>query len=253
MPQTQFGQTDALALAVVAWLTLSSAIIVTDAVGGTSPEIADSYLATGTELNSQSVYLGKTTGLYLYFNGTIWAIGTNTTSAPSFTGQATITGLFSPAQQGYRGSATSTTNWCLPIAAERRFALKDDLPNIPKYNQPASVDVVPDIENSDRQGISTAFLSEYAIHIFIQQQLTGSNEEAQCALLTQLRSQILESMKLAVFMLPSAVHPVLTPAFPIKIMNVDRGFRGKGLYSLDRLLQAHVYESDTIVIFRAAA
>jgi hypothetical protein len=178
MPQTTFGQTDALALAVVAWL-----------------------------------------------------------SAGMF---ATID---NPEQRAF----------CMPIAAERRFALIDNLTDIPGYLDKVSVDVFPDIETSNRQGISNAFISQYGVHIFIQQQLTGaSDEEAQCSLLTQLRSEIIEGIKLRAFDLTNAVHQT-TKLIAVEIQNVDRGFRGKGLYSLDRLLQQHVYESDTILIFKAAA
>ena len=136
----------------------------------------------------------------------------------------------------------------LPVAAERRFALIDDLPSIPVYNAPASVDVFPDIEVSQRQGISTAFSSEYAVHIYIQQQVGGAaDEEAQCALLAQLRSQIVESLKLRAFQLTNAVHPVPN-VFLAHVKSADKA----GLYNLARLLELHVFESDTILIFKAA-
>ena len=137
---------------------------------------------------------------------------------------------------------------CVPFDAERRFRLIDELPEIPGPSDKASVDVFPDSEASERQGVSTAFQSNYAVHIFIQQKLTGApDEDAQCALLTQLRSQIIEALKLRMFNLTNAVHPV-DRVFLHSIKSAD-----KGLYNLARLLELHVYESDTLLIFKAAA
>lgn len=175
MPQTTFGQTDALALAIVTWLTA----------------------------------------------GTFYIIGNQASPQP----------------------------FCINISAERRFHRIDDLKNIPAWNAPASVDVFPDIEMGKREGIAPAFLSEYAVHIYIQQMVAGAvgGEAAQCALLLQLRSQIIEGIKPLRFNLANAVHPVVN-IIPIAVKNAD-----KGLYGLDRLLNDHVFESDTILIFKAAA
>jgi hypothetical protein len=142
-------------------------------------------------------------------------------------------------------NANSAT-FCLPVAAERRFRLVSDLPSIPTTSESVSVDVFPDIEVGERQGISTAFHSEYAIHIYIQQQ-TGTDEESQCAILTQLRSEIIEGLKTRAFDLTNAVHPV-SRVFLNHIKNADK----EGLYSLSRLIEFHVFESDTILIFKAA-
>jgi len=139
-------------------------------------------------------------------------------------------------------------NFILPIATERRFRLIDELPGIPSVSQPVSVDVFPDIEVSERQGISTAFKSTYAIHLFIQQQVSGAaSEDAQCALLTALRSQIIDRLRVRSFNLTNAVHPV-NGVILVHLKSADRG-----LYNLNRLLDLHVYESDTILTFRAAA
>jgi hypothetical protein len=139
------------------------------------------------------------------------------------------------------------------VAAERRFRLLDRLEDIPTFNQPASVDVFPDEEKGERQGISTAFASEYAIHIYIQQQVSGaSDEEAQCALLTRLRSEIVEDMKKRAFNLTDAVHPV-NNIFLWRLRNADENGPAKGLYNLKRLMNEHVYESDTILVFKASA
>lgn len=138
-------------------------------------------------------------------------------------------------------------SFSLPINAQRRFRLVDELPNIPDYNQPVNVDVFPDVEHSERQGFSTAFASTYAVHLFIQQRVTGAaSEDAQCALLTSLRSQVIESLKLRMFSLENAVHPV-NGLILKHIKSADRG-----LYNLQRLLTDHVYESDTILTFRAS-
>lgn len=140
--------------------------------------------------------------------------------------------------------------------AERRFRLINQLPEIPAWDEPASIDVFPDAEMGERQGMSTAFSSSYAIHIFIQQRLAtvpddGSqgfpSEDEQCALLTLLRSQIIEAIKKLAFDLTDAAHPV-DKVFLQSIKSAD-----KGLYNLQRLLEFHVYESDTLLIFKAAA
>lgn len=138
-------------------------------------------------------------------------------------------------------------SFSLAINPQRRFRLLDELSGVPTINQPANVDVFPDVEVSERQGMSTAFASTYAIHLFIQQQVNGgTSEDAQCALLTSLRSQIVESLKLRMFSLPNAVHPV-SGLFLKHIKSADRG-----LYNLDRLLHDHVYQSDTVLLFRAS-
>jgi len=158
--------------------------------------------------------------------------------------------------------ALAVVNWLtdnavtfsLPIAAERRFALVTDLALIPDNTQPVSVDVFPDIEDTERQGMHT-FTSSYAVHIFIQQRTDGTDEEAACALLALLRGQIIESLKNARLSIPSAVHPLAAGSLVMThAKSADRApGNPAGLYSLARLLQAHVFESDTIVIFKPAA
>ena len=145
-------------------------------------------------------------------------------------------------------------SFCTPLAADRRFALVTDLALIPAWGSPASVDVFPDIENTERTGLTT-FKSDYAIHIFIQQQTSGTDEEAACALLTQLRSQIIEALKPVRLALPNAVHPLAAGSLVLThAKSADRSpGNPAGLYNLSRLLDAHVYESDTILIFKAAA
>ncbi len=139
-------------------------------------------------------------------------------------------------------------DFCTPIAAQRRFRLIDDLTALPDHESPAAVDVFPGGETGDREGISTAFASSYAIHIVIQQQLSGaSDKEAQCAQLAQLRSEIIEGLKLRAFDLTAtAVHPVKN-VFLAQIRSSD-----KGLYNLSKLMELHVFESDTILVFKAA-
>jgi len=138
----------------------------------------------------------------------------------------------------------------MPIKAQRRFVLIDTASALPDVNSPVQVDIFPDIEICDRQGVSPAFASHYAVHLFIQQRLTGAaNEDAQCALLTQLRSQIIEGMKpWPGFQIPNAVNVPSQGLYLVQVKNADQ----KGLYDLARLLGQHVYASDTILVFRAA-
>jgi hypothetical protein len=146
---------------------------------------------------------------------------------------------------------TNAATFCLDITAQRRFRLIDELAALPDVDSPVQVDVFPDIEISDRQGISTAFASHYTVHLYIQQRLTSApdgDEDVQCALLTQLRSQIIEGIKLRQFKLTNAVHVPLQDLFLVQVKNVDQ----KGLYDLARLLGQHVFASDTILVFRAA-
>lgn len=147
----------------------------------------------------------------------------------------------------------STLPLCMDVLAERRYRLLDLLPNIPKVGEPVSVGLYPDEERSERQGISTAFASLYAVHVYIQQQVSDAeDEEAQCALLTRLRSEIIEDLKLRAFSLDDAVHPV-SGVFLWQIRNSHENGPARGLYNLARLMNDHVYESDTILIFKASA
>jgi hypothetical protein len=140
-------------------------------------------------------------------------------------------------------------SFCIPFAAERRFRIHDDLPNIPTVSDPASVDIFPDAEASHRQGLASIFDSEYAVHILIQQQVGADDAdiEARCAILAQLRSEIVENMKKRMFNLTDAVHPV-NRVFLSEIKSADKD----GLYSHSRLLQFNVFWSDTILIFKAS-
>jgi hypothetical protein len=138
-------------------------------------------------------------------------------------------------------------DFCVPIAAERRFRLISELEEIPASNTFASVDVFPDSETDERRGIAPVFIASYAIHIFIQQQVGGTpGPEDQCALLTQLRSQILEGIKPLKFNISNAVHPAQN------LILAQAKSADKGLYNLARLLELNVYESDTILVFKAA-
>jgi hypothetical protein len=144
------------------------------------------------------------------------------------------------------------STFAVPFAAERRFRIHDDVADIPKWGAAASVDVFPDAESGDRQGLASIFSSEYAVHILIQQQLgsegvTDSLIEERCALLAQFRSQIIENMKKRMFNLADAVHPV-SGVFLSKYMAA----KDEGLYSHSRLLQFNVFWSDTILIFKAS-
>jgi hypothetical protein len=146
---------------------------------------------------------------------------------------------------------TNNGTFCLPVVGKRRFVLIDT--QLPDIERPVQVDVFPDVEVSDRQGISTAFNSHYAVHLFIQQRLTRAGvgesveEDEQCALLAELRSQIIEGIKKRMFQLTNAVTPVGN-VFLWQVKNADH----RGLYDLGRLLEQHVFASDTILVFKAA-
>ena len=137
----------------------------------------------------------------------------------------------------------------MPIKAQRRFVRVDDISVLPYVGAPAQIDVFPDIEVCDRQGISTAFSSQYAIYLLIQQRLTNVNDEdAQCSLLTRLRSEIIEGLKSQQILITNAVHPSSQGLRIVQVKNADR----QGLYDLARLRGQHVYASDTILVFKAA-
>lgn len=138
---------------------------------------------------------------------------------------------------------------CTPIEAERRFALVSDLESIPQYDSPASIDVFPDVDATDRTGANN-FNSQYAVHLFIQRRTDGTNEEAECAILARLRSEIIEALKTSRLELPNAVHPIARNGIVfIHAKSADR----TGLYNLSRLLESHVFESDTILVFKVSS
>jgi len=146
------------------------------------------------------------------------------------------------------------TDLCTPVEAERRFALVSDVQSIPQYDSPASIDIFPDIEATNRTGANN-FNSEYAIHLFIQRRTDGTDEEAACAVLARLRSEIIEELKKSKLSIPNAVHPIAQHG--IVFMNAKSADRmpgnPAGLYNLSRLMQSHVFESDTILIFKVSS
>ena len=62
----------------------------------------------------------------------------------------------------------------MSIKAQRRYVLIVTASALPDINSPVQVDIFPDIEICDRQGVSPAFASHYAVHLVIQQRLTGA-------------------------------------------------------------------------------
>lgn len=141
----------------------------------------------------------------------------------------------------------------LPVTAQRRFRMLDPMTEIPAYDEPVSVFVAPGMERSDRAGISTAFESTYTVHIALQQQISGAaDEEVQCERLMRLRSEILEDLRTRSFQLTDAVHPV-THAFVISVENASENGKVGLPYNLARLLNDHVFESDTILTLKASA
>lgn len=143
---------------------------------------------------------------------------------------------------------------CTPVEAERRFAVVSDLASIPEYDSPASIDIFPDIEVTNRTGINN-FNSEYAVHLFIQRRTDGTDEEAACALLAQVRSEIIEALKTSKLSVPNAVHPIARLGIVfLHAKSADRmPGNPAGLYNLSRLLQSHVFESDTILVFKVSS
>ena len=144
--------------------------------------------------------------------------------------------------------------YMLAIAPARRFALIDTLADLPKYNEAASVSVVPSGESSERNGMSHAFDSTCIVHLVMKQVVAGAaiGEEAQCAKLAAVRSQILDGLRTRALDLDNAVHPVKR-VFIVGLKSaVHNAARGPELYSLDDLMASHVFHSDTILTFRAA-
>jgi hypothetical protein len=143
---------------------------------------------------------------------------------------------------------TNAATFAVPVSAERRFRRKSDLTDIPKFNESVSVDVFPDSEAIHRESMST-FTSHYAIHVYMQQHVAGAPDvEAQCALLAQTHSEIMQGLRSYPFALANAVHPVNFN----QLVFVDSKSADKGLYDLAALEQENKFQSDTILIFKAA-
>lgn len=141
----------------------------------------------------------------------------------------------------------------MQVSAQLRYRLLDPLVNIPGIESPVNVFIAPGSERSVRQGISTAFESTYTLHIAIQQLITGAdNEETQCAALMRLRSEIVDDLRQRMFSLTDAVHPV-NNVFVVQAETAAEANRTSLTYNLARLLNDHVFESDTIVTFKASA
>ena len=143
---------------------------------------------------------------------------------------------------------TNAAIFCVAPSAERRFNPLYELPAIPTFEDAPSVDVVPGGIAVHRESLAT-FTSQYAVNLFIQQQLAGCPDEDELVgLLIQLQSELLESLRTAPLELPNAVHKVKFNQLGFLDSKPGDG----GLYSLPRLREARVFESDTILIFKAA-
>lgn len=145
-------------------------------------------------------------------------------------------------------------NFVIPISAERRFARKTELKDIPIAGEPASVDVFIGNDAGERShdgtrySLAPVFSSTYGVNIFIQQRVGGMEApEAHTAILVLLRGQIIDQLRQTRFNLTNAVRPV-NGVLCVSHQNGD-----KGPYNLERLEGDNTFESDTIFVFKAAA
>ncbi len=142
----------------------------------------------------------------------------------------------------------------VPIFAERRFARKTELKDIPIAGEPVSVDVFIGHETGERShdgtrySLAPVFSSTYGVNIFIQQRVGGMDDpEAQVSILVLLRGQIIDQLRQTRFNLTNSVRPI-NGAVCVSHQNGD-----KGPYNLERLEGDNTFESDTIFVFKAAA
>ena len=140
-------------------------------------------------------------------------------------------------------------NFCLAVAAERRFARKLDVGDISSIGSAVTVQVFPGDELADLQGLDGIYDDTYGCHILILQNVanatTGGLDEAQMQLLLALRSQIVEFVASKLLSAPDAVHP-----FSRAQVKACRNDAKEGIYDLNRLEQTNVFYSDLIVTYK---
>ena len=142
--------------------------------------------------------------------------------------------------------------FCLTLTASRVFARQMDLdanaPHpIPGIGSPVDVQVFPGHDQADRVGVSGQYDDIYGVHVLLQQQVgAGTAAETQCALLMQLRSQVLEFLMSQAITTTNAVHN-----FTNSHVFAHRHGGKEGIYDLERLEQQHAFYSDVIFTYKA--
>ena len=141
--------------------------------------------------------------------------------------------------------------FCLRLTANRVYARILDLAKLPNPGDPVRVDLSPGDETEQRRGIAAVFLAEYSVRLMIQQKIGAAGTtagEAQCSLLDQLRSQIIEALKGGPDRnAATAVHP-----FKATLLTITTPKEQEGTYVASRLEGDNSYYSETILTFKAA-
>jgi hypothetical protein len=142
--------------------------------------------------------------------------------------------------------------FCLPVAAEVRYARKMDIKDIGGIDEagtfpdPVNIQVIPVADQTDRTGLGGQYDDTYGVHVLLQQHV-GSAAESHVPLLLQLRSEVLELLMGGLLTAAAAVHPFVNAS-----VGTVRQPQGERLYDLDRLESLNAFYSDTILTYKAA-
>jgi hypothetical protein len=153
-------------------------------------------------------------------------------------------------------AAQTAGAFAIDIAPYQRFARRVSLAQdgsavlgMPLSTEAAIVDVFPGEEAEDRlTGGMTGVVrmtALYGIHILIQRRVDPADAETQMALLMQLRSQVVETVKPLSLKIDDAVKPYKT-ALVIALRSAP-----EGTYDLNWLEKYGCFYSDTIFTFKA--
>jgi hypothetical protein len=147
-------------------------------------------------------------------------------------------------------AASAAGRFCLRLTASRVFARKMELASLPKIGDPVDVQLFPGHDGADREGISGIYDDTYGVHIVIQQVVVdtpnGGISESQCALLMQLRTQMLDFLMSKRVDTTRAVHN-FTNAHVLACRH------GKeGVYDLLKLEAFNTFYSETILTYKVA-
>ena len=143
--------------------------------------------------------------------------------------------------------ASDASLFCLSLKAERLFARKMDIAEIPDKDSPVNVQVFPGHDQADRVGISGIYDDLYGVHVLLQQRV-GDAAETQVALLMLLRSQITKFLCSKV--LSCAEGTVVDPFYRAHVVAHRHG--PEGVYDLSRLESHNLFYSDIILTYKAA-
>jgi len=143
----------------------------------------------------------------------------------------------------------ASPSFCLPVAAERKFARVREIAAVSKIGESVAVHVFPGAEQSEVSGISGVYDDTYAVHVLLQQNVTdttsGGLSESQLALLMKLRAEIIEYVCARRMSCPDAVHP-FSGAIVAKVAHGP-----EGVYDLARIESMNEFYSDVIFTYRA--